>query len=152
LFGGIITAPPSDRVANALSSSASSAHSTNSEADGVKVTEMGVLQAVPSLGGLEELSLNDVPLTDAGLKALALPKVAILGLNGCGVTDAGVAAVAKLPSLASLFLSGCPVTDAGLAALQAAPKLTYVTLNGTKVTKAGVEALKKAKPDLAVLE
>lgn len=84
------------------------------------VTDAGVA-AVCSLRGLVELDLNYCPgVTDIGLLLLAagLPRLRRLSLAGAArITDAGVAAIARLP-LRQLCLNGCPrVGSAGLRSL-----------------------------------
>ena len=72
-------------------------------------------------------------LTKALVRAAAL-----LGLNGTGVGDAGMAAVAGRAKLTRLTLGGTRVTDAGLAVLERMPGLEMLVLDGTSVTAAGV--------------
>ena len=49
--------------------------------------------------------------------------------NSFGVSDAGLAAVAKLSSLCSLNLKGCrEISDVGLAALEPLSRLTFLRI------------------------
>ena len=85
---------------------------------------------------------------DAGAAALAgrLPSLRRVDIASGRLSDAGVAALARLPCLARLALPRSRgVGDGGLAALTAAPgaraRLTSLDVAGTGVTSAGVAGL-----------
>ncbi len=73
--------------------------------------------------------------------ARVAPQLLWLDLSGSGVTDAGLAALARFPNLTRLHLNRTAVTDAGLAHLGALPRLEYLNLYGTRVTDAGLTHL-----------
>jgi peroxiredoxin len=85
---------------------------------------------------------DGVPLTDDDLTLLVdLPKVERLVLNDVGISDAGLAQVARLNELTDLHLLSVAVTDAGLAHLSTLSSLTALELTGTGVTGPGLSHL-----------
>jgi hypothetical protein len=134
---------------------------------GAKMTDEG-LASLRGVTGFRSLSLSSVPITDAGLRHLALkrlrwlilqntritdaslpllaglPELEYLDIQGTRITDAGLAHLRDLPSLTELSLENASVTDAGLVHLRGLPKLKKLWLGGSKVTPAGVEELKRA--------
>lgn len=110
-------------------------------------------EGLKSLKGLRELTvlyLARTKITDTGLDALDFPKLKRLALNGTGITDDGVAKLAKLPSLSNLNLSDCQVTDKCLGSLKKFPKLHRATLYQTKVTRAAADAFEKESPGITI--
>ena len=85
------------------------------------------------------LHLDGCPITDAGLAQLRPLKLESLSLGGCPISDAELAQLRPL-ELAHLYLDGCPVTDAGLAHLRPL-KLEGLGLRGCPVTDAGLQQL-----------
>ena len=85
----------------------------------------------------------DGQMTDAMLADLSrIETLAALGLSGCkGVTDDGIAHLARLPGLQHLDLSGTGITDAGLQVLRHLPRLRTISLAWTRVTDEGIGAL-----------
>jgi len=68
------------------------------------------------------------------------------------LTDADLAAIAKLPKLKSLRIANClNITDAGVAQLQQLPQLKALDIMACdRVTFAAATALQAAKPDLKI--
>ena len=85
----------------------------------------------------------DGQMTDAMLADLSrVETLTALGLSGCkGVTDDGIAHLARLPRLQHLDLSGTGITDAGLQVLRHLPRLRTISLAWTRVTDEGIGAL-----------
>jgi hypothetical protein len=82
---------------------------------GTRVTGTGL----KDLTGLEDVFLEDAPVSDAGLKGLAgLTSLQWLSLNRTHVTDQGLRELAGLSALKNLELEGTGVTAAGVAALK----------------------------------
>jgi uncharacterized membrane protein len=84
---------------------------------------------------------------DAQLRDLATvgDNLVLLDLSRTKVTDAGLAAVAKMPNLRRLQLQETGVTDAGLPSIKALPKLEVLNLFDTRVSDAGLAALTSLK-------
>jgi len=93
------------------------------------------------------------PITDdEGLAQLAtLPKLERLSLYHCeGITDAGLAHVAKMASLRQLDLGGARISDVGGEHLHRLTKLEWLDMPGTLSRPALVELL-ATKPHLRTL-
>jgi hypothetical protein len=126
------------------------------------------LLRIGCLSQLEELDLNDVQSTDAGLanlsglralrkvhlkgrrftdRALAnlkgLPSLRELGLRECTFTDDGLKNLERLSELQILGLTDCKITDAGLAHLKDLRALTNLGLTNCQITDAGLSHLKE---------
>ncbi len=82
-------------------------------------------------------------MTDALLRdVVRCPGITTLNLAGSrGVTDDGLAQVARLPNLRHLDLSGTSITDRGLAVLEELTQLETLGLIQTRVTDAGMAPL-----------
>ncbi len=81
--------------------------------------------------GWIELSLQDVPLTDAQFVQLIddqskLQRLSLRRISG--ISDAGLAALSKLPRLEVLSLVEMPITGKGLASLRDIPRLRSLDL------------------------
>lgn len=114
-----------------------------------KVTASGIkmLNALPDL---QVLAMQGMPVADAALGELNLPRLEMLNLAQSDITDEGLGKLPVLPKLSNLTLSGLKLTDKGLKHLLKQPSLGSVSLFETKVTMAGVEELKKVKPKLSI--
>jgi Leucine-rich repeat (LRR) protein len=73
----------------------------------------------------------------------ANPEVEDLSLDNTGITDAGLTAVGRLKHLRKLSLYHTDITDTGLAHLRHLTRLKTLYLDGTKVTDAGVLGLRR---------
>ena len=106
---------------------------------------------MPLAQDTEQLRLSVINATDKfGDKELALldpiaAQVVWVDLARSQVTDAGLAALAKMTNLERLHLENTKITDAGLASLAGLQALEYLNLYGTKTTDAGVAKLATAK-------
>ncbi|KAK9822807.1 hypothetical protein WJX81_000986 [Elliptochloris bilobata] len=96
---------------------------------------LAALGGTLALAGLRSLSLAGCEdVSDAGIAAVArLRALTHLDLrNCCKVTDASLLALAELPCLLSLDLSGCvAATERGIGALAARLRLSTLRLGGT---------------------
>jgi mono/diheme cytochrome c family protein len=111
--------------------------------------ELSKLAAVGS--ELRWLDLSRTGLTNAGLAALArMPNLERLDLRETAVGDEGVRALAGLRKLETLGLYGTRVTDAGIPALRELPSLRKLYVGSTQVTEPGLDALRKARAELRV--
>jgi mono/diheme cytochrome c family protein/uncharacterized membrane protein len=110
------------------------------------------LQQLGSVGNdLFWLDLSRTGITDAGLAVLArMPNLERLDLRGTAVGDDGVRAVAGLKNLKTLNLYGTRVTDEGLKALEGLPSLRRLYVGATPVTEPGLNALRKARRELNI--
>jgi len=97
------------------------------------------------------LDLSRTGITDAGLAVVAkMPNLEHLDLRGTSVGDDGLESLAGLDNLETLSLYDTGVTDSGLKALQALPALRRLYLGGTPVTEEGLEALRGGRGELDV--
>lgn len=113
------------------------------------------------LARLDEVDFTDSKLGDKGLvevcKSPHLGQLRALVLNTCGITDAGLKALAAtpLPALERLELSDNKLTAAGIQALVASPlaaTLRYLDIGANDVGAKGAQAIADAKlPKLEVL-
>jgi len=97
-----------------------------------RLTDRG-LKHLPRLAGLTKLTLGPSVrgITDAGLASLArLRRLRHLNLSWCEeITDEGLGHLEALPALAHLDLMGCSaLTDAGLAHIARLPRLQHLNL------------------------
>ncbi len=88
-------------------------------------------------------SMQGAHFDDAKLARLAAlgPNIRWLDVGGTGISDAGLALLAKMPNLQRLHLERTAVGDAGIAHLASLNHLEYLDLYDTKVTDAGLETL-----------
>jgi hypothetical protein len=101
------------------------------------LTDAAVLGPLRGLTGLEDARFESCKgLTDAGLAELArLPALAHISIKFCQrVTDRGAAAFARHPALREFYASGSKLTPAGVAALATAPHLEALSVHGHAVT------------------
>lgn len=103
------------------------------------------LKHLPSLPRLEVLTLSECDVTDAGLpRADRSPKLHELALAGAKVTDAGLDCLTGFNQLESLDLSSTAITDAGLIRLVGLSKLRRLDLrNNSRITNSGLRYIEK---------
>jgi uncharacterized membrane protein/mono/diheme cytochrome c family protein len=99
-----------------------------------------------------DLNLADTALDDAGLAAIgALPAATHLRLSRNRLTDRALASLAALPQLAYLNLyDNAGVTDAGLAELARSASLREVYIWQTGASAEGVAQLRARRPEILV--
>lgn len=117
-----------------------------------QVTDSAMDTVNENLPGLEELSLEYIKITDAGIKKLDnLKHLKVLTLNGAkGITDNGVDIILKnFPNLVKLSLKATSVTDKGVSKLTGLKRLKILFLDYTDVSDKGVE--KVCQLPLAIL-
>ena len=105
-----------------------------------------------TLPRLEEVSLRDADVTDAGLIALTNAKtLTSLCVECTEVTDASLPYLKKLPHLNTLWLGtgimghGPNITDRGMEMIGEMTSLTSLDLSGTRITDKGLVYLKKLR-------
>ncbi len=100
------------------------------------------LEPIGQLAKLRMLTLNQAPITGAGLVHLGGHKqLAALYLNDTKVAGGDLSNLRGLTGLERLDCTATRVGDAGLPALVALPNLQYLNLIGTCVTDAGLPML-----------
>jgi internalin A len=113
---------------------------------GARITDEGLLALKP-LSKLLRLGLQGTPIGDAGLdnlRGVGRDHNGQLGLSlaGTQVTDAGLSRLPDLfPNLHWLELDGCAITDQGLAHLGRLKRLSHLSLNDTRVGDEGLRHL-----------
>jgi Leucine-rich repeat (LRR) protein len=87
-------------------------------------------------GQINDQSLIQLTSIPSGLEAITE-----INAQGSGVTDAGLALLAKLPALQKLSLDGTAITDEGMKGLQRVPSLQSLSLSATRISAGGLERL-----------
>ncbi len=111
------------------------------------------LQGLPRYQpGLTTLRVGRAKVTDADLAAIArLPRLRLLFTTESTITDAGLVHLGNLAPLADLTLMGAKLTDEGLVHLARLPALEHLDLSSTRITDVGLVHLTRL-PKLARLE
>jgi hypothetical protein len=114
-----------------------------------QITDSGMVYL--NIPKLTRLNLSGLPITDAGLNALAgLPNLERLHLSRTKVRGPGLSRLKSLPNLDVLELDDSAMTDEGLTHLAGASNLHILRLDGVPITAAGLEHL-LTLPDLKLL-
>lgn len=93
------------------------------------------------------VSLRGVPLTEAALAALArLPGLRALDLEATEIGDGAMPGIAAIATLEELSLNSTQLSDAGLAALGTLPKLRRLSVDNTYVEGASFARWPAAAP------
>lgn len=94
---------------------------------------------------LGHIDADKADLNDEWLMTLpAMERLTFLSLDDtAGISDRGIAEIAKHRNLQDLFLSYTSLTDEGLAKIQSIKSLKRVWLEGTKITDAGMEGFRQ---------
>jgi len=116
------------------------------------IVDRAFLQLLPKMSKLEQVNFSGCPLETDDIPFLAAaPKLQAAALSATGISDAGLAHLAKAAKLWLVHVDANPgVTDAGLDSLAKMPELKKVSLRGTKATIAGIDRLKKALPQCRI--
>jgi hypothetical protein len=102
------------------------------------ITDAGMAHL--DLRSVVNLSLDGLPITDAGLKSLPdLPSLRMLQLTGTKIEGPGLSRLAAFRNLESLLLNGSAVTDDGLSHLAGAKSLVVLRLDGMPLSGAGLK-------------
>ncbi len=105
------------------------------------ITDAG-LAHLKGLTQLIKLDVSGVPITDAGIGALAdLPHLSLLTLNRTKVKGSGLARLKSLPTLSVLYLDGTELTDEGLGSLAGAVDLQMLSVSHVPLTSKSLQAL-----------
>jgi len=92
------------------------------------------------------LNLADTDVTGAGFAQIEDVEILEVCLDGCPITDDGLAQVAKVKTMRSLFIQHCDhITNAGLEHLSASPSLLTVVFSGAQLNEQSVTSLKNIK-------
>ena len=93
------------------------------------------------LGNLTYLGLQDVRVTDVGLKEIAKSwsNLTHLTLGGTDVSFEAANEIAALTNLTHIDLNGSQVNDAGLKGIAKLTNLIDLDLGGTKITNSGLK-------------
>ena len=96
----------------------------------------GQVTATSGVGQKYQLTaLSQLPAVPLEIQAIKL--------DGSGVRDADLAALADVPDILDLSLANTPITDAGLVHLEKLRRLQRLNLSKTGVKSAGLEAVKR---------
>lgn len=118
--------------------------------DDTPVTNTG-LAKLGGLTRLKRLSLTHVDISDEGLAHLrSLTNLESLTFGTYRITDAGMAHLVGLTELKHLSVSSIQLTDASLVHIAALPRLEELILEYTRVTDAGITELKSKRPRLKI--
>ncbi|MEM7455099.1 MAG: hypothetical protein AAF456_12180 [Planctomycetota bacterium] len=113
-------------------------------------------QTIPELRRLnhlhvEHLNLEDQPITDAGLSAIAEFKhLRTLDVSGTDISDSSMSVICKLVSLNKLDVSNTNISDANLQDLQELESLTFLYTGKKRVTENGISELRSNCPSLII--
>jgi serine/threonine protein kinase len=117
----------------------------------VPITDLGI-RHVARVRSLRWLFLSDTRVTAEGLSPLRdLVNLETLGLAGLPITGDSLSRLATSKRLNYLYLNRTSVTDSSLATLTGMSSLTFLDLHDTAITDAGLEELKKV-PTLRKLD
>jgi len=120
------------------------------ELNDLEITDAGIKELV-KLKLLTGLELRNTKITDAGLKELtSLKSLRALYVGGTKISDAGMNEISKMTALEMLDLSDTNVTDQGLKKITNLKSLWMLYLSGTKVTEKGVKSFKTVLPKCRV--
>ncbi|QJW94878.1 protein kinase domain-containing protein [Frigoriglobus tundricola] len=158
---GIFSAPSPDRAAaDWVRSIGGAARGRPGPNDAFALTRVNISRAhfgdpelvyLKNLKELEQLHLDDTPVTDAGLARLKdLKTLKVLDLSGTALTDAGLAHLNGFEHLHWLHLGRTALTDAGLDRLKELKGLKLVHVGGTMVTEPGIKEFQAAVPGCVV--
>jgi Leucine Rich repeat len=122
----------------------------NLSLDGVPITDAG-LKSLPDLPSLRTLQLTGTKIEGPGLSRIAaFRKLEHLLLNGSAVTDEGLRHLAGAKSIVMLHLDGMPFSAAGLKPVIALPRLRYLSIRGCQVPYDDVEQMRTNMPTLRI--
>lgn len=110
--------------------------------DRTLVTDAGMLEALPRLNGLVDLSVANTNVSDTGLVDVGrLSDLRYANFTGTRIADATIGALGRCRGLRYLYADRTAVTDAGVAALAGCVMLEDLSLAKTGVTDHGVAHL-----------
>ena len=117
---------------------------------GSKITDAGLVH-LRKLPNLYYLTLQEVAITDDGLRHLEGLGIEELALPMTQISDRGIIHLARMPALVRLNLALTGVTDAAIPDLAKLKNLRALCLSGTSVSDAGCRKLRNALPNLKYL-
>jgi hypothetical protein len=111
------------------------------------LTDKALEQLYERLPALEDLSLGNAEITDAGMThIMQLKELRTLSLGLTRITDAGVVRLCGLSHLVALDLEGTAVTDVGLLELERVTTLQSLDIYNCNVSLHGVRRFETAVP------
>ena len=108
------------------------------------ITDSGC-KHIGSFQHLEELSLENTLVTDAGIDHLQGLNIYDLVLDETAITDQGLSHLAGMTSLIELYLGDTKITDDGLRHLSGLQNLEYLSLENTHVSDGCLQYIRKLK-------
>lgn len=94
-----------------------------------------LLDDVARLHWLKVLTINDCPVTDAGVAKLAgMRSLSAVALSGTKITDAAADTIVTWPNVESLYLDGTGIGDEAVEEISGLGSLRILGLSGTKIT------------------
>ena len=107
------------------------------------------LNSFAQLTKLEDISLWDTSLDDAGFRSLpSFPVLKILAIGRTAVTDVSIARIVDFKALETLNVAYTNVTDNGIRQLASHPSIIRIDAAGSKISKATLNELTKLRPGL----
>lgn len=97
------------------------------------------LRHIAKLRSLHSLTLNETPITDAGLIHLAGLPLESLQLASTKITSKGLREIGKLSSLKVINLSGVELADDDWSGLLGLNNLEWLMVNGVKITPKAID-------------
>jgi hypothetical protein len=114
----------------------------------VSAEDLNLLKDFPHL---EMLFLQDSHLGDSALRhTQGLNNLEWLVLNNLPITDGGLRQISGVPHLHNLYLSGTLVTDNCISHFATLGKLEYLNIERTKITAAGIKKLHEILPNAEI--
>jgi Leucine Rich Repeat (LRR) protein len=102
---------------------------------------------------IQDVMIRDERFCDAEVSVLLeFPGIRVLELSETGITDGGVALLAKNSRLVKLDLSQTQITDHSLQALDKLPELRELDISNTRTTKEAAESFQKRHPRCLVFD
>jgi len=111
------------------------------------ITDEAVISNLKGLSALQVINIGAGPgLTNAGLAHIArLPGLTFLGLRYCSrVTDAGLLPFARHPTLRQFYIAGSGITAEGIGTLATIPNLEVLSFHGHTITDDWLVAASRA--------
>jgi hypothetical protein len=107
-----------------------------------KISYKGRYTINKKTGKVDQLLLNNAPITDIGVDRIAkLTDLTTLNLVNTKITDQGLRHIGNLPNLRKLEIARNNITDAGVEYLMGLKKLEKLNLSYTRVADKGLMKL-----------
>lgn len=123
--------------------------------DETRCTDRSLAHLAAASPDLRELAIGGSGVTDAGLAEIArFKRLRTLVLTGAEITDEGLRQIEALGELEMLWIAEAPITDRGLQSVARLKKLKRLFLFGSEITDEGVKRLEEldALQRLAIMQ